>query len=106
MTLSQVRAYALTLPEATEEAHFDRTSFRVRGKIFATARPNEPHIHVFVDELNRDQAMTRYPDHVEKLWWGKKVVGLRVKLERAPVAAVKKLLLNAWKMKAPASPGR
>jgi hypothetical protein len=103
MTLSQVRAYALTLPDATEEPHFDRTSFRVHGKIFATARPKEPHIHVFVDELDRNQAVTRYPDHIEKLWWGKKVVGLRIRLETAPVAAVKKLLLNAWRMKSPAS---
>ena len=81
MTLSQVRAYALTLPGTTEEAHFDRTSLRVRGKIFVTARPKEPHIHVFVDELDRDKAVTRYPDHIEKLWWGRKVVGLRIKLE-------------------------
>jgi hypothetical protein len=34
MTLSQVRRFALSLPETTEEPHFDRTSFRVRGKIF------------------------------------------------------------------------
>jgi hypothetical protein len=103
MTLSQVRAYALALPEATEEPHFDRVSFRVRAKIFATARSTEPYIHVFVDELERNHAVNRYPEHMEKLWWGKKVVGLRVKLETAPVAAVKKLLLKAWLMKAPAS---
>jgi hypothetical protein len=106
MTLSQVRAYALTLPDVTEEPHFDRTSFRVRGKIFATARPKEPHIYVFVDELDRDQAVTRYPDHMEKFWWGRKVVGLRIRLERAPVAAVKKLLLSARLMKAPVSLAR
>lgn len=106
MTFSQVRAYAVTLPETTEEPHFDRTSFRVRGKIFATARLNEPHIHVFIDEFERDQALTLYPDHMEKLWWGKRVVGLRVRLAKAPAAAVKKLLLNAWLVKAPASLAR
>jgi hypothetical protein len=103
MTLSQVRAYALTLPDATEEPHFDRTSFRVRGKIFATARLKEPHIHIFVNELECDRAITLHPEHIEKLWWGKKVVGLLVRLERAPPAAVKQLLLNAWLVKAPAS---
>lgn len=103
MTLAQVRAYALALPDATEEPHFDRTSFRVHAKIFATARTIEPYVHVFVDELERNQAVTRYPDHMEKLWWGKKVVGIRINLETAPVAAVKKLLLKAWLMKAPAA---
>ena len=100
MTLSEVRAHALSLPGVTEEAHFDRTSFRVRGKIFATARPQDPHIHVFVDELDRDLAVSRYPDHIEKLWWGRKVVGVRIRLEKVPVTVVKKLLMGAWKRKA------
>jgi len=37
-----LRKVALKLPETTEEPHFDMPSFRVRGKIFATARLNEP----------------------------------------------------------------
>lgn len=39
MTQDHVRAVALTLPEAEELPHFDRSSFRVRGKIFATLPP-------------------------------------------------------------------
>ena len=31
-----LRAFALSLPEATEEPHFEKTSFRVKKKIFAT----------------------------------------------------------------------
>lgn len=31
-----VREFALSLPETTEEHHFEKTSFRVRKKIFAT----------------------------------------------------------------------
>jgi hypothetical protein len=34
-----VRRLALALPEAHEEPHFDSTSFRVKGKIFATMDP-------------------------------------------------------------------
>jgi hypothetical protein len=37
-----VRPLALKMPEAEEAAHFDFPSFRVRGKIFATAQPNRP----------------------------------------------------------------
>ncbi len=39
MTQSDIRAIALTMPEAQEHPHFDRASFRVRGKIFATLPP-------------------------------------------------------------------
>ncbi len=36
-----VRALALALPEAAEQDHHGRPSFRVRGKIFATLWPDE-----------------------------------------------------------------
>lgn len=36
MTHADIRAVALSLPEAEEHPHFDRASFRVRGKIFVT----------------------------------------------------------------------
>lgn len=39
MTHARIRAVALSLPEAEEQPHFDRASFRVRGKIFATLPP-------------------------------------------------------------------
>ena len=39
MNQSDIRAIALSLPEAEEHPHFDRPSFRVRKKIFATLPP-------------------------------------------------------------------
>lgn len=39
MTRDLVRTIALALPEAEEHPHFDRASFRVRGKIFVTLPP-------------------------------------------------------------------
>lgn len=101
MTLTQVRKFALSLPDTTEEPHFNRTSFRVRGKIFVTARPDEKHINIIVGEEHREPALAMYPDCVEKLFWGKKVVGLRVVLARTPVSLVKSLVRAAWEMKAP-----
>ena len=41
MKMSQLRTFALALPETTEEPHFNYSSFRVRGKIFATVPPDE-----------------------------------------------------------------
>jgi predicted DNA-binding protein (MmcQ/YjbR family) len=36
VTIATMRKIALSLPEAKEEPHFEKTSFRVRKKIFAT----------------------------------------------------------------------
>jgi hypothetical protein len=36
VTLETLRTIALSLPEVTEEPHFEKTSFRVKKKIFAT----------------------------------------------------------------------
>jgi hypothetical protein len=36
MTLDEVRKLALSFPEAEEHAHFEKPSFRVKKKIFAT----------------------------------------------------------------------
>jgi hypothetical protein len=33
MRIDTVRRFALSLPETTEEPHFDKSSFRVRGKM-------------------------------------------------------------------------
>src|ERR1043165_5800076 len=101
MTLSQARQFALSLPEATEEPHFDYTFFRIGGKIFATAPPDGEYLHIFLDEAERDDALAREPDFLEELRWGKSVRGLRVLLPGAKVKVVQELLQRAWSRKAP-----
>ena len=98
-TLAKVRALALALPEAAEAPHFQRTSFRVRGKIFATAEGE--HLHVFVGEEARSQALALHPGFIEKLPWGAKIVGLRIHLPSATEKVVAQLLQQAWRAKAP-----
>lgn len=52
MTHDDIRAIALSLPEAQEHPHFDRASFRVRGKIFSTLPPvGEDRVHKVVLKL-------------------------------------------------------
>jgi hypothetical protein len=41
LTVGTVRTVAMTFPETTEAPHFEATSFRVRGKIFATIPGNQ-----------------------------------------------------------------
>jgi hypothetical protein len=100
VTLTQVRKHALALPDVTEEPHFERTSFRINGRIFLTAKASETHIHVFVPEQVRDPALAMHSDCISKLLWGGKVVGLRVELPKAPLGVVKDLIAVAWQSKA------
>jgi hypothetical protein len=101
LKVATVRKHALSLPQVTEQPHFDYTSFRVGGKIFATVPPDEKHVHVFVAEAHRKPFMAMYPQYVFELTWGKKVVGLRVALADADAAVVKQLVSFAWQNKAP-----
>ena len=101
MTLDKIRRFALSLPETTEEPHFEYTSFRVGGRIFATAPPDGEYLHVFVNEEQRVRALIEQPDFLEELRWGRQVRGLRVLLLAAKPPAVEALLLQAWSCRAP-----
>jgi hypothetical protein len=94
-----VRAFATSLPDVTEAPHHHFGSFRVRGKIFVTVPPGREHIHVFVAEQQREEALALYPAFTEKVIWGGKVVGLRVALAVADAQAVQHLIRQAWEHK-------
>jgi hypothetical protein len=96
MKIDAVRKFALALEAVTEEPHHNYSSFRVRGKIFATIPPDEDFLHVFVGEEDRQQALALCPDYVEKLLWGSKVLGLRVALAPARPTVVKSLVSKAY----------
>ena len=103
MKVEQLRTYALSLPETSEEPHFNFGSFRVRGKIFVTIPPGEMFAHVFVSDEQRDLAIALCPEVTEPLMWGKKVVGIRITLAEAKVGFVRELIHSAWARKAPKS---
>ena len=103
MQLDQLRSYALSLPETSEEPHFNYSSFRVKGKIFVTVPPDEKFAHVFVDDEQRDIAVTLYPEAIQPLMWGKKFVGVRILMAKANVGFVRALVHSAWARKAPRS---
>jgi hypothetical protein len=100
MNLDQLRTYALSLPCASEEPHFNYASFRVKGKIFVTVPPDGKFAHIFVDDEQRDLAIALHPEFVETLTWGKKTVGVRVSLAKAKTGFVHGLVRNAWMRKA------
>ena len=95
----------MSLPGTSEEPHFDMTSFRVKGKIFATAPADETRLHIFVDESEvaatvAEQPGAGLPCAFEALVWGQRVRGLRVLLAAAPNERVRELLAEAWRRKA------
>ena len=100
MNVAAVRRLALALPEASEEPHFHLTSFRVKGKIFATAAPDGSYMNVFVDDEEREIMVRVDPKAYETLTWGK-IAYLHVHLKNAKARDVGTLLRSAWERKAP-----
>jgi hypothetical protein len=100
MDLESARKLALALPEATEAPHFQYASFRVRGKIFATAPPAGDLLHLFITGTAREQALALHGAFVDPLTWGGKVVGVRVHLAKADTKVVRALIRLAWEAKA------
>lgn len=100
MHVRDVRALALAWPETTEEDHFGRPSFRVRGRIFATV-PDPEHLNVMIDPIDVDGVVKEDPAACEPLLWGKQLRGVRVKLRIVEPDLVRDLLAAAWRRKAP-----
>jgi hypothetical protein len=100
VNVKEVRRVALALPEVAEEPHFHLTSFRVKGKIFATMAPDGSFLNVFVDDGPREAITAVDPKAYETLWWGKSAY-LHVHLKAAKAKDVAELLRLAWERKAP-----
>jgi hypothetical protein len=101
MKFRDIRRFALSLPEAVEVPHFDRTSFRFRGKIFATAPADGSSVNVFVPEPEIRACVAEDPTTFRELWWGKHLVGLTIELRSAPGDLVLELVTESWRQKAP-----
>jgi hypothetical protein len=101
MTLEEARQFALSLPETSEEPHFDKQSYRVNRKIFATVPPDGDHLHIFVEEADVHAAVAENPAAFEELCWGKKMAGVRVTLSKTDAPLVLELLEDSWRMRAP-----
>ncbi len=100
VSVAQARRLALALPEAVEQDHHGRPSFRVGGKIFATLWDDE-HMNVMLDEGGILTTVHEDPRTYEEVWWGKKLAAVRVNLPRAESKALEQLLTEAWELRAP-----
>jgi hypothetical protein len=96
----EARAVALSLPEAVEQDHHGRPSFRVGGKIFATLWSDE-RMNVMLDEGGILTAIDSAPGACEQVWWGKRLAAVGVTLARVDRRFLGELLTDAWEQKAP-----
>jgi hypothetical protein len=100
VTPDEARMLALSLPEAVEQDHDGRPSFRVGGRIFATLW-SEERMNVMLDEDGALTAIERSPDVCEAVRWGKRLAAVGVDLARVEPEALRELLEDAWEGKAP-----
>lgn len=100
VTRGEARELALALPEAVEQDHHGRPSYRVGGKIFAT-QWDESHMNVMLDESGIRTAVEADPTTCEEVWWGKRLAAVRVDLGRVNRETFAGLLTDAWEGKAP-----
>lgn len=95
LSAADIRSIVKEMGECTEEPHHHLTSFRIRGKIFATMPSDFSFLNIFVSEECRERTLGMYPESFEKLWWGKNVVGLKANPEKADRKDIEMLLREA-----------
>jgi hypothetical protein len=100
VSAEKARKLGLALPEAVEQDHHGKPSFRVAGKIFATLWDAE-HMNVMLDEDGIRTAIHDHPEACSEVWWGKRLAAVRVDLRRADAKLLENLLADAWETKAP-----
>jgi hypothetical protein len=103
MTPVAFRRLALSLPEAHEEPHFERTSFRIGKKIFATMTADGREAMVPVKDADLLQALL--VEHPEVFFsyggWTDRNGSLGVRLAKVEASMMKDLVTEAWKRIAP-----
>jgi hypothetical protein len=99
VSADEARVLALSLPQAVEQDHHGRPSFRVGGKIFATLWTDE-RMNVMVDEGGVRSAVEAAPGVCEEVWWGKRLAAVGVTLARVDRELLTELLEDAWEGKA------
>jgi hypothetical protein len=97
-----VRALALGLPEASEQPHMTRTSFRVGKRIFATMAEDEQQLNVRVTPPRQlYELLAAHPGALIALGGWSRLGWLGVDLSRADPQLVRELVVAAWRRLAP-----
>ena len=98
MTPTELRRCALSLPDTHEEPHFDRTSFRVGTRIFATMTSDGEEAMVKVPSPEHvDALLSTYPKVFFSYGgWTTRGGALGVRLAKVKTAMMTELVTAAW----------
>jgi hypothetical protein len=102
ISVSEARKLALSLPEATEQDHFGRPSFRIRGKIFSTLWPVEKRAMVKLSAVDQS-VFTSFDSQVfypVPGGWGRQGATF-VELRKVKKSMLRDALTAAWQLAAP-----
>jgi hypothetical protein len=101
MSPAALRKLALSLPGSYEEPHFDRASFRVNKRIFATMPPSGKEAMV---KLTPDEALSLIEGEGDVFFayggFTTAFGALGVRLDRVPDDLLKDLVAQAWRRRA------
>lgn len=103
MTIADFRRVALSMPEASENAHMDHPDFRVGGKIFATiGYPDDNHGMVILPPEEQARLVRAHPDGFvpAKGAWGRSG-STSVRLDAVDEAMLRRVMEIAWRKRAP-----
>ena len=103
MSPAAFRKLALSMPGAREEPHFQRTSFRVGKKIFATMTADGQEAMVPVHPIDRCLAILESdPDvYIDHGGWTRRNGSLGIRLAKVSSTHVAELVQDAWRRVAP-----
>ena len=103
MTAAEFRRIALSMPQATENAHMDHPDFRVDGKIFATLGYPDKHHGMVILPLEEQERLARIHPMTFTLAngaWGRRGSTV-VRLEAVDEVTLQNALEIAWRKRAP-----
>ena len=100
--LTDIRSYAMALPDVVENPHFRLPGFRVADKLLAHLEKGDAHAIVCVGQEESKAAAAEQADVYEEVWRnGRFFVGLRVFLTRVTEQRMQELIEHAWRNRAP-----
>ena len=100
ITPAQLRQFALSLPETEEKLHFERTSFRIRKKIFATLSEDEREAVLKLTVEEQTALVAADPETFFLVGWSQQG-WIGVKLAGVDADEMRQLLVTAWRNVAP-----
>jgi hypothetical protein len=96
VSFDDVRAMALSMPEAVESAHFDHPDFRVRKKIFAGLRPEDGRAVLKLPKHEMESLISIDPKCFEGARGWERFGWTLVRVERLPRDQLRPLVEMAW----------